>query len=86
MDKFDTPKNTKLARISSLKFILKKPRLSQYSMDATNKGSKFKSDCVKSKNSYTLPIDVINLKLRLINCVYFLDTRYSFGKREISNN
>ena len=36
--------------------------------------SKFKLRCVPSKNSYIILIDVINLKLRLINVVYFFKT------------
>ena len=39
-DKFDTPKNSKLAKISSLKFMFKKPYLSQYLMDSNKWGLK----------------------------------------------
>ena len=35
-----------------------------------NQGSKFKLDCVESKNSYILLIDIINSKFRLINFAY----------------
>ena len=38
---------------------------------STNEDSKFKLDCVKSKNSYILIIKVIKFKLRFINFVYF---------------
>ena len=53
--------------------MFKKPYLSQYLMDSTNEGSKFKLDCVQSKNSYISLINVINFKLRLINFVYFFE-------------
>ena len=33
VDKFDTPKNSKLAKISSSKFMFKMPYLSEYLMD-----------------------------------------------------
>ena len=36
----------------------------------TNEGSKFKLDCIKTKNSYILLIDDINFKLCLIDFVY----------------
>ena len=36
-----------------------------------NEGSKFKQDCVESENSDILLINAINLKLRLIDFVYF---------------
>ena len=36
----------------------------------TNKGLKFKLDCLESKNSHILWINVINFKLRLINFIY----------------
>ena len=65
--KFDTPKNSKLFKISSLKIMFKEPYFSQYFMDSS---SKFELDCVESKNSYILLINVINFKLRLINYVY----------------
>ena len=63
-------KKSKLAIISSLKFMFKKLRVSPYLMVPTNEFSKFKLDCVKSKNSYILLMDVINFKLRLINFLY----------------
>ena len=37
-------------------------------------GSKFKLDCVESKNGYILLINVINFKLRLINFAYIFET------------
>ena len=57
VDKFDTPKNSKLAKISGLKYMFKKPY-------PTIRGSKFKLDRVESENSYVLLIDAINFKLR----------------------
>ena len=33
VDKFDTPKSSKLVKISSLKFMFQKPYLSQYLID-----------------------------------------------------
>ena len=36
--------------------------------------SKFKSDCIESKNSYILLINVTNFKLRLVNFVYIFET------------
>ena len=52
--------------------MFKKPCISQYLRVATNQGSKFKLDCVESKNSYIVLINGISFKLRLINFVYFL--------------
>ena len=40
VDKSDTPKNSKLAKISSLQIMFKKPYLSQYFMDSSNWGLK----------------------------------------------
>ena len=40
VDKFNTPKNSKLAKISSLKFMFKKSYLSQYLMDSNKEGLK----------------------------------------------
>ena len=55
-----------------------------------NEGSKFKLDCIKSKNSYILLIDDINFILCLINFVYFLGTRWtllcSLGSSIFSQN
>ena len=50
--------------------MFKKLYLSQYFMDSSNWGSKFKPYCVESKNGYILLINIINFKLRLINFVY----------------
>ena len=52
--------------------MFRKLYLSQYLMDSTNEGSKFKLDCEESKNM--LLINVINFKLRLINFVYIFET------------
>ena len=60
VDKFDIPKYSKLAKISS--FL-------NTSWTVANEGSKFKLHCVESKNSYISLIDVINFKLRLVNFV-----------------
>ena len=62
-------KNSRLVEISSLKFMFKKTYLSVLG-GFQQMGSKFKLDCVKSKNSYILLVDVINFKLRSIN--YYL--------------
>ena len=35
--------------------------------------SKFKLDCVESRNSHTWLIDIIKFKLRFINFVYFFE-------------
>ena len=65
------PKSSKLAKISSLNFMFKKPYLSQYLMDSNKegwipikKGSKFKLDCIQSINSSILLIDIVTFKLR----------------------
>ena len=51
-NKSDTPKNLKLAKIPSLKFMFKKPSLSLNTWQIpTNEYWKFKSDCLESKNS-----------------------------------
>ena len=68
-DKFDTPKNSKLAKISSLKIMSKSHIFLKTSWLPTTEGSKFKLDCVESKNGYILLINVINFKLCLINFV-----------------
>ena len=60
--------------LSSLKFVFKKPYLSQYLMDSNKQGLKIKLDRVKSKSSYILLIKVINFKLSLINYVHFFET------------
>ena len=41
-------------------------------MDSNNEGSKFKLDCVKPKNSYILMINIINIKIHLVNSAGFL--------------
>ena len=69
VDKFDIRKNSKSAKISSLKFMLKKPYLALWI--PTNERSKFKLVCVKFKNSHILLIETMNVKLCLINFVYF---------------
>ena len=48
----DLKKNSNLPKISSVKFMFKKPYLSQYLMVPTNEDSTFKFDCVESTNSY----------------------------------
>ena len=70
MNKFDTPKNSKLAKISSLNLRSKSRIFLNTWWIQKSDVSKFKLDCVESKNSYILLIDVINFKLRLINFVY----------------
>ena len=72
------PKFQSWPEFARLKFMFKNSYLFQYLMDLTNEGSKFKLDCVKSKNSYILLIDVINFKLCLINCIYIF-LRYPVG-------
>ena len=74
LDKFDTPENSKLAKIASLKFMFKKPHPSQYLMDSNNVDLKFKLhvDCLEFKSSHILLINIINLKLCLINFVHFV--------------
>ena len=52
IDISDTPKNSKLA---TLKFMFKKPYLSQYLMVSNKQCSKFKLDCLESKNSFSIP-------------------------------
>ena len=64
---FDSPKNSKLEKISSFKFMFKEPYISQYLIVSTNESSKFTLDCVEAKKVYILLTDVINFKLRLIN-------------------
>ena len=66
---FDNPKNSKLEKISSFKFMFKEPYISQYLIVSTNESSKFTLDCVEAKKVYILLIDVISFKLRLINFV-----------------
>ena len=63
---FDTPKNSKLEKISSFKFMFKEALISQYLIVSTNESSKFTSDCVEANKVYILLTDVINFKLRLI--------------------
>ena len=65
VDKFDTPKYSKLTKISILKFMFNKPYLNTSRIPA-NEGLKSKLDCVESKNSCVLLINVINFKLSLI--------------------
>ena len=73
VDKYYTPKNSKLAKISSLKFMLKKSYLSQYFMHGLQQmRAQNLSKTVKSKNSSILLFNVIDFKLRLINFVYIL--------------
>ena len=66
LTKFDTPKNSKLAKISGLKFIFKKPI-----PHGSNQMRAQNLSCVESTNSYILLIDVISFKLRLINSYTF---------------
>ena len=63
-------KNSKLAKISILKFTFKSHASFNTSWIPTNEDSKFKLDCAESENSCILLIDVISFKLRLINFVY----------------
>ena len=63
---FETHKNSKLVKLSSLRLMFKKPYLSKY------------LDCVESSNSYILFIDVTNSKLHLINFVYFFQTPVTY--------
>ena len=46
------PPEIKLAEISRLKFMFKRPYLSQYLTDAANKGSNIKLECLEVKNTY----------------------------------
>ena len=73
VDKYYTPKNSKLAKISSLKFMLKSHISLNTWLISTNEGSKFKFDPLESKDSYMLWINAINFKLRLITSVYVFE-------------
>ena len=68
------PKNSELPKISSLKFMFKSQNSLSNSWIPANKGSKFKLDYAKSKNSYILLMEVINFKLSAINLVYLIET------------
>ena len=61
VDIFDTPTNSKLAKISSLKFMFKKPYLSQYWMDFTNEGSELNwIVCNLNKLAHTFQVNIQN--------------------------
>ena len=60
--KFDTHKNSKLAKISILKFMLKQPFSINIWQIPTNQGSEFKLDSAEFKNNYVLLIDVHNFE------------------------
>ena len=74
VDKFDTSENSELPKISSLKSMFIKQYLSQYLIDSNKLDLKVKLNSVASTNSHILFIDLIKLKLRLINFVYFFET------------
>ena len=77
VEKFDTPNNSKLAKISSLNLCSKSHIFLNTSWIPANESSKFKLDCVESKTSYILLIDAINFELALIKFVYFFETPHS---------
>ena len=61
--------------------MVKKQYLSQCLVDSNKRGSKFALGCVESKKLHTIIVyDLINLKLGLINFVYFFETRLSILK------